>query len=160
MEKLSAYATAASAMVSMLALLAVVYQIHATNEAIRGSDNTNEVQYNFQVIEHLDSVLLQIAEDKRCYNYVWGPTAAQATDNSTPVQCGDGLIDTMAMAIQAAEVLPCFSMNGPSWASYVRYVMQASPTLKKRVLNNVTWWPELRPYAENPNFAGPKLRNC
>jgi hypothetical protein len=143
---------------NVLTIVALVFIWQQTHEiaqqnslaasSAHSSSIAAEMQFNLQVMERADDVLMIIATDPECYGYVWGKEKVAVPDNSKAIQCGDSLIDILSMALKGVKRLPCFSMNEQDWSAYTSYVMNNSPNLRYRVIDQPIWWPEVTPFAQ------------
>jgi hypothetical protein len=139
----------ATVLVTLVTLVALVAQTRMSAHSLKDTKITGQVQYNLQIMERLDDVLVRISKDSASAKYVWSNSLSPATppDSSLALQNGDSLLDVLSMALKALHCIPGFSTNGDDWTSYVRYVMLHSPNLKRRVNEQYDWWPELDFYA-------------
>jgi hypothetical protein len=114
------------------------------------SASAAELSFNLEVMKRNQEVMFETAKDEQCYKYVWGKQVNKPEVlMGKSEQCGDAIIDVLSMALAAVDRLPGFSRNKEDWSSYTKYVMQHSPTLRQRVLDNPEWWPEVTPYARS-----------
>ena len=143
--------------VALATLLALVAQTRMSASSLKDTKVTGQVQYNLQIMERLDDVLVRISTNPPSDKYVWGPVStATPPDSALALQNGDSLLDVLSMALKALNCIPDFSTNGDDWTSYVRYVMLHSPNLKRRVNEEYDWWPELDLYAGIQGMAPSK----
>jgi hypothetical protein len=111
---------------------------------------TSELSFNLDVMVRLDTALTRIAADANTHGQVWNGI----DDNQEHQLAGDAVIDVLEMALKACDRLPGFAAkNLNDWDAYVAYVMQSSPMLRNRVLDNPTYWPEINGYAEKARLA-------
>jgi hypothetical protein len=104
---------------------------------------STELQYNLNVMIRLQEVLFIIAKDEKSRDEIWG----DLDDGRQEIISGDALLDVVEMALKACERLPNFASNEEDWSDYTDYVMVNSPSIRKRVLDNPKWYPEITPYA-------------
>lgn len=72
-----------TAIVAVIGIFLVVYQLHQSSRSAHDTAKTGTVQFSLQVMQQLDEVLQTIADDRSCYNYIWAPpTSSPPTPGS------------------------------------------------------------------------------
>jgi hypothetical protein len=120
----------------------------AQTEQAELSAVASELSFNLGVMIRLQEVLYEIADHKESFAYVWGAHDSRPGENSREQLSAHAVLDVLSMALGAAGRLPGFSRNAAEdWRDYTRYVLTNSPAIRREVLANPQWWPEVTPYA-------------
>jgi hypothetical protein len=121
----------------------------AQTKQAKMSAEATELTFNLGVMIRLQEVLYKIADHEQSFAYVWEAESSRPKENSREQLSAHAMLDVLSMAIAAARRLPEFSRNAAEdWKDYIEYALTNSPALLNEVLANPTWWPELKPFAE------------
>lgn len=137
----------------LLLTLQAMFVVLVTVQTIRLSQQTRagqraaELSVNLELMTRLTDALLRIADDPKSKAYVWSKTERRIVENSRPQLACHALIDVLSIAMSGIERLPGFAHHRADWDSYIRFVVDKSPNLRKEVRDH-DWWPELTRYVE------------
>jgi hypothetical protein len=113
-------------------------------EQTRLMRETAQLSFNLEVMTRLGDVLMIAADDKETHSLIW---KTDGDKTRRPQVAGQNILDVICMALKAVRILPGFQVNDDDWSMYAEYVMTHSPHLRREVLDNEQWWPEIVPFA-------------
>jgi hypothetical protein len=134
-------------------------QTEISGENLHLSAVAEKLSFNLALMERNDDVLRQAARDKKCYKYVW-EGFKPGIPNASPEVCGDSVLDVLEMATASVDQLPGASgaSNRKDWCEWTSYVLTNSANLRRRVVDNKDWWPELTSLARRIDTTSARSR--
>lgn len=108
---------------------------------------TAELTFNLQIMQQLDAVLIQIADDPVATAYIWSTERSTQAVNDRSHALLQALIDPIELAFTAMRRLPAFRRNSDDWQDYADNVLSESAALSAELEAHPKWWPHLAEYA-------------
>ncbi len=124
--------------VSVMAVVFAGYQARVAAQQTRLQRVSSELSFNLQIVEQLNSVLLEIADRPEAHDHIWGTDHPQvpARDNQSGHVLTQALIAVLEMAAEATIRLPGFAVHEEDWNSYFTYVFERSTAVRQEAQEN------------------------
>ncbi|MFB7927712.1 hypothetical protein ACFC4C_01250 [Streptomyces sp. NPDC056039] len=128
----------------IVSLVFLAVQTRAVSKQVAASNNlagTQSLDHTFAGLREIHFKMLEYP-GVRAYFYEGHPLPTQEPDRERVLIIADSLADVLDSGIQVTRRIPQ-NESEEDWASYCRYLLERSPTLRAVVSEHPKWWPDL-----------------
>ncbi|MFE0251273.1 hypothetical protein [Streptomyces sp. NPDC059010] len=128
----------------IVSLVFLAVQTRAVSRQVKASNNlagTKSLDHTYTGIREIHFKMLEYPGTRACI-YEGRPLPTDELGRERVLTIAEMLADVLDSGIQVTRRIPQ-NESEEDWASYCRYVLDRSPTLRAVVSEHPRWWPDL-----------------